>query len=60
MPPVVRDMSVKLPAGARCLLIGPNGAGQLRAQVAKHGLLDWMAGAAHSNTAACWTVWVHK
>lgn len=28
MPPVVRDMSVKLPAGARCLLIGPNGAGK--------------------------------
>lgn len=26
VPPVVRNMSIQLPRGARCLLIGPNGA----------------------------------
>ena len=25
VPPVVKDMSIELPRGARCLLIGPNG-----------------------------------
>lgn len=28
IPPVVKNMSVKLPAGSRTLLIGPNGAGK--------------------------------